>query len=257
MPERKPESNEDRDGAEIPTDLLESISEKDSNQGSPLGRRTYQPVKGSSATVAGPSKSTSLPTAPGKAPKWEQSVSFETGDPDRPYVLGKVWNKVLSVAAIALSVAAIAAALALPGPVGPPGIHGATGATGGVGPIGPTGAIGANGSSGGAGPAGPPGPAGTPATVLWAAVDSNGTLYHGSGVTSVQGSSTAPGNYTVTFNRAVAACSLEVSAGSWPGSGPRAVTPVTLEVAGSPDAVAVLTNPGAPAPGSFYLDVFC
>jgi hypothetical protein len=58
---------------------------------------------------------------------------------------------------------------------------------------------------------GPAGPAGEPATKLWAVVDSDGTLRHGSGVVSVSGE---PKNgTTVTFNRAVDNCAVIASVG--------------------------------------------
>lgn len=260
MPGRGPQGTKEQDGAELPADDLENLSNRDSASGQPLGQRIHKPIQEAPGEVANSGKAIGSPYASRNVPRWETAVSYESGDPDRPYVLGSVWNRALGIAVIALAIGAIAAALLLPGPVGPAGIPGAAGAAGVAGPPGPTGATGATGSVGGAGPGGPPGPQGppgVPATVLWAAVNANGTLYHGNGVISVQLGSTAPGNYTVTFNRAVAACSVDVSAGSWPGSGSRAVTPVTLELAGSPDAVIVLTDPGAPAPGSFYLDVYC
>lgn len=257
MPERGPESKPEQDQGEVPYDELENLSERDPNSPLTEGQRTYGPVRTSSGTVAGPTKPSVPPTPPVGRQKWETQVSFLDGDPDRPYVLGSVWPKALSILAVALAIGAIAAAIEIPGPAGSTGAPGAEGAAGAPGAQGPIGASGANGSAGGAGPTGPQGPPGAAATVLWAAVDSNGTLARGSGVTSVQPSSSAPGNYTVTFNRPVNACSDQVTAASWPGSGPRAVTPVTLELSASPDSVYVLTDPGTPAPGAFYLDVFC
>lgn len=253
MPEPEGDSEREKESGEIPTDELANYTNRDPDTGNEAGRKTYGPVQSRPGGTSVPSQAIGGVGSPGRS-GWEVPVSFVEGDPDRPYVLGRVATSTVSVAALVLSIVAVGALILHTGPVGPMGAAGSIGPTGAQGPQGPAGIPGANGTAGSTGPQGPPG---APAAVLWAAVDSNGTLYDGSGVTSVQPSSTAPGNYSVTFDRTVSACGYSVSGGSWPGSGPRAVTPVTLELAASPDSVVVLTDPGAPTPGAFYVEAFC
>jgi hypothetical protein len=58
---------------------------------------------------------------------------------------------------------------------------------------------------------GPSGPAGEPVTKLWAVVESDGTLRHGSGVISVSGEPKF--GTIVTFNRNVDTCAVIASVG--------------------------------------------
>jgi hypothetical protein len=110
------------------------------------------------------------------------------------------------------------------GATGPAGSPGPTGSPGPAGPVGPAGPAGADGKEGAPGPAGAQGPqglqgpqgpqgqAGADATSLWAVVASNGTLTRGKGVVSV--SKFGTGQYLVTFNQSVAACSFAATIGA-------------------------------------------
>ena len=123
-----------------------------------------------------------------------------------------------------------------------------------------------------AGPQGPQGPkgdkgdkgdAGTPATKLWAVVNSTGTLRRGSGVVSVSGN---PGVFTtVKFNQNVAACAHVVSLARTAPGGPGAfqageVSADEFQPNGfAADSVLVSTrdSAGSAASKDFQLAVFC
>jgi hypothetical protein len=117
------------------------------------------------------------------------------------------------------------------------------------------------GATGPQGPQGAQGAPGTPATTLFASVNVNGALNFGSGVTDTSG---ANGSYTVTFDRSLTRCALEVTPGfGTPAPGLNNANPNTS--AGSantsgPNSVAVRiqdTTAKAPVGSSFFLAVFC
>jgi hypothetical protein len=131
---------------------------------------------------------------------------------------------------------------------GPRGPKGARGATGDTGPQGPQGAQ------------GPQGPAG--AAPLFAVVDSDGTLFKGSGATTVQHS--VVGEYVVTFNRNVDECAAVAAPGGHKtGTGPPATPQGIANSSTNGNTVIVLTRflqtPSgiAPADRSFHLEVLC
>jgi hypothetical protein len=121
-----------------------------------------------------------------------------------------------------------------------------------TGPTGPKGATGPQGPKGDKGDKGEKGESGAPATALWALVNSNGTLAHGSGVTSTQLLGT--GEYEVAFPRNLTACSWQVTL-----DGDVLGMVATQIRFGNPDAVFVKTanGSGSVTSESFDIAVFC
>jgi hypothetical protein len=150
------------------------------------------------------------------------------------------------------------------GPAGPTGPKGATGPAGAAGPKGATGPAGPTGPKGATGPAGPTGPKGdkgdpgAPATSLWAVVNgSDGSLARSSGATA--SSRIVAGQYQVTFNRNVTACSYLATIGN-----PQILNqpPATIQTAlraATTNAVFVEISDlaGADSDRNFHLAVFC
>jgi hypothetical protein len=116
---------------------------------------------------------------------------------------------------------------------------------GGVGPQGPPG------RQGDQGPKGDPGEKGDPAATLWAMVDWDGRLIHGSGVTGAQRLGT--GTYQVDFNRNVSGCA---QLGTVISATPFQISYVG--VSGQPQSImASLGSAAGPGDGAFYVAVFC
>ena len=147
------------------------------------------------------------------------------------------------------------------GPQGPPGPTGPAGPQGPTGPQGPKGDTGPTGPAGPTGPQGPKGDKGdpgTPATSLWAVVSgSDGSLFRSSGATA--SSRIATGQYAVTFNRDVTACSYLATIGNPQTSAPPPGTILTALRVGTTDAVFVLSTDlaGTHSDRNFHLAVFC
>lgn len=125
-----------------------------------------------------------------------------------------------------------------------------------AGPAGPRGPAGPAGPAGAAGPAGPKGDKGDSATGLWAVVDIAGALSRSKGVASAQKLGT--GDYLVTFNQDVTACSYQASLGgpttlNTPGE----ISPAQRTGVAAAVQVETYTSAGAPADRPFYLAVFC
>jgi hypothetical protein len=99
---------------------------------------------------------------------------------------------------------------ALKGTTGPRGAPGAPGAPGA------TGSTGAPGATGATGPQGPRGAPGQPATNLFAAVDSDGTLLRGSGATATERGDV--GTYRIQFDTDITNCVYLATAGQDTGS---------------------------------------
>jgi hypothetical protein len=141
---------------------------------------------------------------------------------------------------------------AMTGPAGP---KGATGAKGATGPAGAKGATGPAGARGATGPQGPKGEKGEAATVLFAEVNKVGGLLKGSGVTAIAVGTEQAGEYLVTFNRNVSACTVQATlAGE---NEPGEVNAYTA--AGNVNAIFVETfsSTGVPTPQEFSAAVFC
>jgi Collagen triple helix repeat (20 copies) len=150
------------------------------------------------------------------------------------------------------------------GPAGTAGPKGATGPAGAAGPKGATGPAGPTGPKGATGPAGPTGPKGdkgdpgAPATSLWAVVNgSDGSLARSSGATA--SSRIVTGQYQVTFNRNVTACSYLATIGNPQILNQAPATIQTALRAATTNAVFVETSDlaGADADRNFHLAVFC
>ena len=134
----------------------------------------------------------------------------------------------------------------------------------------PPGAAGPPGPSGAAGPPGPPGPPGekgatgepgAPATRLWATVEVDGQLTHGSGVLGVSGDGGS--GYSVRFDRDVSACAHMSSVATHTNAqwGERVTATSVPAGGGGPirDTVTVFTkNPqGDNIDAPFHLAVLC
>jgi hypothetical protein len=152
------------------------------------------------------------------------------------------------------------------GPAGPTGPKGATGPAGSTGPKGATGPAGPTGPKGATGPAGPTGPQGpkgdkgdpgAPATKLWAVVIADGTLVRNSGATA--SSHITGGEYQVTFNQNVTACSYLATIGNPAEFEPPPGAIITALRAGTTNAVYVATFDlaGTHSDRNFHLAVFC
>jgi hypothetical protein len=144
---------------------------------------------------------------------------------------------------------------------------GPQGPTGPAGPRGPTGPQGPKGDTGPSGPAGPTGPKGdkgdkgdpgAPATSLWAVVTgSDGSLVRSSGATA--SSHITAGQYRVTFNRDVTACSYLATIGN-PQAGeppPGAIITALRVLTTNAVYVATFDLAGTHADRNFHLAVFC
>ncbi|MCJ2564404.1 MAG: collagen-like protein [Candidatus Thermoplasmatota archaeon] len=135
---------------------------------------------------------------------------------------------------------------------GPQGLQGLQGIQGDPGPQGLQGPQGIQGDPG------LQGPPGTPATVLWAVVESNGTLARGSNVVSTNYEGV--GWYTVRFNQDVRACVYVATLGytGFLGVAPPGSITVVGEFA-DPTGVWVATDDmtGTDTDRSFHLAVFC
>jgi hypothetical protein len=131
---------------------------------------------------------------------------------------------------------------------GPRGPRGARGPQGAQGPKGDTGAT---------GPQGPPGPSGGS---LFAVVDADGTLAHGSAV-SVQ--HTVVGEYILAFSRNVDACAAVAAPGGHKTTGPPAIPAGIANSSTDGNTVIVHTqvvqSPGlfVPSDRSFHLILSC
>lgn len=266
MPEEGPESgkDDDEDQAEVPLEELEDLEHHDKETGSGPGKRappsdTSRPslkpddVEGSAtpkAVVRGLDKSHRLERgrqteaytnarpgdqpsdtgpetkATGQAPRRppsgpsessEVTAAFDHGDVRRPYTIGATPNSSRGVDRILTLLALAVAVSALGAAVV---LHG-------------------------------PSPSGS-ALVLFAAVDSNGTVAEQRHVASVSISSST-GDYNVTFDRNVSSCTYQANPGQWPGSGTPAASTLPYRTAADPASVFVHTG-GA---GAFYLSVSC
>jgi hypothetical protein len=143
------------------------------------------------------------------------------------------------------------------GPQGPTGPAGPQGPTGPQGPKGDTGTTGPAGPTGPQGPKGDKGDPGAPATSLWAVVTGDGSLVRSSGATASSHVST--GQYAVTFNRDVTACSYIATIGNPGISAPPPGTIVTALRVGTTNAVFVGTRDtaGTFSDRNLHLAVFC
>jgi hypothetical protein len=131
------------------------------------------------------------------------------------------------------------------------------GPRGPAGPAGPAGAAGAAGPAGPAGPKGDKGDKGDSATGLWAVVDAAGALSRSKGVASAQKLGT--GDYLVTFNQDVTACSYQASIGGPTTSNtPGEISPAQRTGVAAAVEVKTYNSAGAaPEDLAFYLAVFC
>ncbi|UCD92153.1 MAG: collagen-like protein [Methanobacteriota archaeon] len=133
-----------------------------------------------------------------------------------------------------------------------------TGATGPAGPQGPQGDPGPQGPQGDPGPQGLQGPPGTPATVLWAVVEDDGTLARGMNVVSTNYEGV--GHTTIRFNQDVRGCAWITTVGysGFTGTAPPGYATVVGEFI-DPTGVWVSTydTSGTSADMSFHLTVFC
>lgn len=138
------------------------------------------------------------------------------------------------------------------GPTGPAGLG--SGATGPAGPAGTMGSTGSTGATGPTGPAGAPGVAGAAsafgnAGVLWARVNSNGSIAAQSGVSDVDHGS---GPYDITFSRDIAACAILVS--------PLTSSAITASVSSGPSqqvARVTLRSDVSTVESAFSIAAFC
>src|SRR5215208_5089144 len=107
------------------------------------------------------------------------------------------------------------------------------------------------------GPKGDKGDPGAPATSLWAVVTGDGSLVRSSGATASSHVST--GQYAVTFNRDVTACSYIATIGNPGISAPPPGTIVTALRVGTTNAVFVGTRDtaGTFSDRNLHLAVFC
>jgi hypothetical protein len=118
----------------------------------------------------------------------------------------------------------------------------ASGVTGATGPTGTTGAT------------GPTGPAGLS---LFAVVDADGTLVHGTATGAVKN---VTGSYTVTFGQDVSGCSATANPGSFPGSAISTFSSALIHVASpSSDKVTVelIEDPIGLVATPFFLTLAC
>lgn len=129
------------------------------------------------------------------------------------------------------------------------------------GPRGARGPQGPQGPKGDTGATGPQGPAGPGGDSLFAVVEADGTLFHGSGATGVQHA--VSGEYVVTFNKNVDNCAAVAAPGGHKTTAPPAI-PVGIANAGTNgNTVTVLTRvvqaPGifVPSDRAFHLIVDC
>jgi hypothetical protein len=121
-----------------------------------------------------------------------------------------------------------------------------------AGASGPQGQTGATGPQGPKGDPGLPGAPGAPATGLWAVVEANGTLLHGTAI-SASRESVGSGNYEVVFGRNVSSCAMVAT--------PQEETDLMRAQPSfkNPDAVFLETNEfnGTSIDRTFNLAVFC
>jgi hypothetical protein len=143
------------------------------------------------------------------------------------------------------------------GPVGPQGPAGADGAPGSQGPAGPQGPAGADGAQGPQGPQGPAGPQGPSGVTAWAVVASDGTLARDTGIASVAYQSA--GTYKVTASQDISSCATVAQIGAVGTVQQQPAMAQTVQVAGEPDAVRVVTSrpDGTPEDRAFQLTVSC
>jgi hypothetical protein len=126
-----------------------------------------------------------------------------------------------------------------------------------TGPTGATGATGANGATGAAGATGATGATGPAGLSLFAVVNSDGTLVHGTATGAVKN---VTGDYTVTFGQDVSSCAATANPGSFPGSGISAESSALVEI-GFPSSdqvtVELLEAPIGLVSTPFFLTVAC
>jgi hypothetical protein len=112
-------------------------------------------------------------------------------------------------------------------------------------------------ASGPTGPTGATGPTGPAGISLFAVVNADGTLVHGTATGAVKNGS---GDYTVTFGRDVSSCAATAQPGAFAGSSiPAGDVSVLVFTGGSPDEVFVqFTNSIiGPVDDPFFLIVAC
>jgi hypothetical protein len=128
------------------------------------------------------------------------------------------------------------------------------------GPRGPRGSEGPQGAKGDTGAQGPQGPAGTSTPVIYAVVDADGTLAHGTAV-SIQ--HTVAGEYTLTFSQNLDNCAAVAAPGGHKIAGPPAIPAGFANASTDGSTVTVITRvvaqPGLmqPTDRSFHLIVMC
>jgi len=129
------------------------------------------------------------------------------------------------------------------------------------GPRGPRGFQGPQGEQGPKGDTGAQGPAGTSSPAIFAVVDGNGTLAHG---TAVSVSHAVVGEYTLTFGQNLDNCAAVAAPGGHKtGTGPSAIAVGFANASTNGNTVTVITRvvspPGVmePSDRSFHLIVMC
>ena len=128
------------------------------------------------------------------------------------------------------------------------------------GPRGVRGPVGPQGPQGDTGPQGPRGADGAASPTIYAVVDGDGTLAHG---TAVSISHTVSGEYTLTFGRNLDNCAAVAAPGGHKTTGPPAVPAGFANASTDGNTVTVITRVASP-PGvmqptdrSFHLIVMC
>jgi hypothetical protein len=128
------------------------------------------------------------------------------------------------------------------------------------GPRGPRGLRGPEGAQGSQGATGPQGPAGASTPIIYAVVDADGTLAHG---TALSISHTVSGEYTVTFGQNVDNCAVVAAPGAHRTTGQPAIPAGFANASTEGNTVTVITRvvspPGImqPTDRSFHLIVMC
>ena len=150
------------------------------------------------------------------------------------------------------------------GDPGAQGLQGERGDQGDPGAQGLQGEKGAKGDPGLAGAEGPQGPPGESAEILWAEIDTDGSIARGSGVTSVVKNAT--GRYRVNFSRAIVSCAVQATLTGWTKSAhdESGEVSVTVDRAVQAAHAGVTTFNSGDAPlgeayqdRGFYITVFC
>lgn len=128
------------------------------------------------------------------------------------------------------------------------------------GPRGLSGPVGPQGAQGDTGPQGPQGPAGQGPPILYAVVDADGSLAHG---TAVSVTHSVAGEYVVTFSQNVDNCAAVANPGGHKSAGPPAIPAGIANSSTNGNTVTVITRvvqaPGLfePTDKGFHLIVMC